>query len=479
MPVAALALGGVGSIVGGIFGANSANKAANAQVQAANHAADLQHQDAQAALDFQRQIFGTQQQNIAPWLQAGRGALGNLSYLLGIGDRSQSPFGRDWNFPSANNVNFPNAANPNVPTGQSSISALSPNGVPSGVMPTVSNMQPTAAGGDIPNPASMSAIPNPASIQNPASTNAAAPGQMPPNAAEPIPAGAVPTGAPISNMSALSGQTGNAPAFGGGPTTQGASGVATGDQKGPPTGGGLIGGGPGLTGDPTFTGGGQNKDGGPTVDPGTGATATGTPGTPQPDSGNPNDPFSGLNFGSLLAGYGKQFVAPTNVTEQNDPGFQFRLQEGQKALENSAAARGGVLGGGTAKALQRYGQDYGSNEYGNVYNRSLTEYQQGYNQFQQQQANVFNRLSALSGGGQVAAGELNSAAGSTANNVGNILMTSGNQIGQNLNNAGAARASGYVGAGNAYSNAFSNLGGLASIYALMNQNQSSSGGGNV
>jgi len=40
-----------------------------------------------------------------------------------------------------------------------------------------------------------------------------------------------------------------------------------------------------------------------------------------------------------------------------DPGYAFRLSEGQKALERSAAARGGLLSGGTGKALQRFGQE--------------------------------------------------------------------------------------------------------------------------
>jgi hypothetical protein len=161
-----------------------------------------------------------------------------------------------------------------------------------------------------------------------------------------------------------------------------------------------------------------------------------------------------------------QFAPPTDVTEQNDPGFQFRLQQGQQALENSAAARGGLLSGGTAKALERYAQDYSSNEYQNVFNRSLTDYQQAYNQFQQAQANQFNRLAAISGVGQTAAQQLNSAGAAAAGNVGNILLGSGQQIGQDLQNAGAARASGYVGAANSYSNILGGItGSLLGAYA--------------
>jgi hypothetical protein len=59
---------------------------------------------------------------------------------------------------------------------------------------------------------------------------------------------------------------------------------------------------------------------------------------------------------------------------QVDPGYGFRLSEGLKALERSAAARGGLLSGGTGKALTRYGQEMASQEFGNAFNRSLTQY---------------------------------------------------------------------------------------------------------
>ena len=72
-----------------------------------------------------------------------------------------------------------------------------------------------------------------------------------------------------------------------------------------------------------------------------------------------------------------QFVAPTGLTEQNDPGFQARIQQGQLGVEESAAARGGLLSGGTLKAIEDYRQNAASNEFGNVFNRALAA--QGYN----------------------------------------------------------------------------------------------------
>jgi hypothetical protein len=74
-----------------------------------------------------------------------------------------------------------------------------------------------------------------------------------------------------------------------------------------------------------------------------------------------------------------------------DPGYAFRMSQGQQAIERSAAARGGALGGGTLKALANYGQDYASNEYQNAFSRWNT-----------QNNEQFNRLSGIAGTGQTA-----------------------------------------------------------------------------
>lgn len=58
---------------------------------------------------------------------------------------------------------------------------------------------------------------------------------------------------------------------------------------------------------------------------------------------------------------------------QADPGYQFRLSEGMKALERSAAARGLLQSGTTLKGIQRFGQDLASAEYENAFSRYLTE----------------------------------------------------------------------------------------------------------
>lgn len=186
---------------------------------------------------------------------------------------------------------------------------------------------------------------------------------------------------------------------------------------------------------------------------------------------------SGVAQGSLLTPYSGTFTAPTGLTEQNDPGYQARLALGTDAIQKSAAARGSVVTGGTAKALDTYGQDYASNEYGNVYNRALTDYTTNYNAYNTNQTNQYNKLAALAGAGQQTATATATQGQAAANNTSNIDLTAGAQQGQQINNAGAATASGYVGAGNAYSQGLTSAAGSLSNLALL-QGVGSWGGAN-
>jgi len=113
-----------------------------------------------------------------------------------------------------------------------------------------------------------------------------------------------------------------------------------------------------------------------------------------------------------------------------DPGYAFRLSEGQKALDRSAAARGGLISGGAMKAAQRFGQDLGSQEYQNAYNRALT----GYNADVARETLGYNRLASMAGLGQTSANTLTNAAGSYGTNVGNAMINQG----INAGNAGMA-----------------------------------------
>lgn len=199
-----------------------------------------------------------------------------------------------------------------------------------------------------------------------------------------------------------------------------------------------------------------------------------------PTSASGSQPNTSLgSFGSLSQPYGQTFSAPTGLTEQNDPGYQARLKMGTDALERSAAARGGVLTGGTAQAENQYAQDYASNEYNNVYNRALQNFNTNYNVWSNDQSNQFNRLAALAGVGQTAANTLGSEGNAAANNVSSNLLNTASQMGQQYNNAAAATASGYVGGANAWNSALSGLGGnLSNLYMLYNSGLLGGGGGN-
>lgn len=183
-------------------------------------------------------------------------------------------------------------------------------------------------------------------------------------------------------------------------------------------------------------------------------TAAGTPATTLASLINPSLGAPG----SLSKGFDQTFTAPTNVTEQNDPGYQFRLDQGKQAIERSAAASGGLLSGGTLKDLTDYEQGQASNEYSNVYNRAFGEFQNSYNIFKQNQTDQYNRIANLAGLGQVSTQQLGSEGQASAQNAGNILLASGQQQGNALNNAAAARASGYVGGANAYGGAITGAG---------------------
>lgn len=115
---------------------------------------------------------------------------------------------------------------------------------------------------------------------------------------------------------------------------------------------------------------------------------------------------------------------------QADPGYQFRMDEAMKAIERSAAARGGRSGTRALNQMTRYSQDLASQEYGNAFNR-----------FQTQGANRFNRLASLAGIGQQATSEMANIGSNYANNMGNIAMQGAN-----------ARSAGTIAQGNILNN---------------------------
>ena len=154
--------------------------------------------------------------------------------------------------------------------------------------------------------------------------------------------------------------------------------------------------------------------------------------------GRVTDP-RGTDFGS--------FARPFSMADyQEDPGYQFRLAEGEKAINRGAASRGDFFSGQTGKALTEYGQNIASDEYGRARDR-----------YRQDQGDVWNRFSGLSGTGQQAAQQVGQWGQSTAGRVGQGYLTAGGQMANAYQGAGAARASAYEGIGQAGIGAAQNL----------------------
>lgn len=145
--------------------------------------------------------------------------------------------------------------------------------------------------------------------------------------------------------------------------------------------------------------------------------------------------YSALDkLSSLIDGY-----RPFDGSElEDDPGYLFGLNAGKDAIEQSAAARGGLFSGRTMKDLARYATDYAGTKFNERGAFRLGE-----------RAQRYNELAGLTGTGQTAA-------------------MGGAQLGANASatiadlygSGGAARAAGMVGGANALGNAFSNAGNL-------------------
>lgn len=204
-----------------------------------------------------------------------------------------------------------------------------------------------------------------------------------------------------------------------------------------------------------------------------GAAPSGTSGAPIPNSlSSLINPQLGAS-GSLMTPFLTPFQAPTSATEANDPGYQFRLNQGTQALDNSAAAKGDLLSGNTLQGVTQFGQDYASNEYGNVYNRALQQYQLAQNN----STNLFNRLADVSGLGQTALQQISNTGTSTGSQVGSTLSNTAALMGQDTQNAAAATASGYVGSANAYGGALNNIGSIAGMLPYLTQLMNQPGAG--
>lgn len=138
---------------------------------------------------------------------------------------------------------------------------------------------------------------------------------------------------------------------------------------------------------------------------------------------------------------------PEDFAAGIDPGYAFRLNQGQMANQRAANIGGGALSGNTLKGLQDYTQGLASQEYGNAFNR-----------YQTQRQNIYNTLASIAGIGQTGQTATNTAATNATN--------AATQLG--VGSAGA-QAAGQVGTANAYGNAINNVTNQYTLASLLNQ----------
>lgn len=165
-----------------------------------------------------------------------------------------------------------------------------------------------------------------------------------------------------------------------------------------------------------------------------------------------SEPYRQAGYGALsqLVGGtapGGSLVKPFSMQDyQEDPGYQFRLSQGEQGINRAATASGSRYSGATLKALSRFNSGLASQEYGNAYSRYQTD-----------QGNQFNRLSSLAGTGQTSVAQAGQAG---QNAYGNIASAGANNTSNQINagnNAAAARSSGYVGTANAINGTIGSL----------------------
>jgi hypothetical protein len=161
------------------------------------------------------------------------------------------------------------------------------------------------------------------------------------------------------------------------------------------------------------------------------------------NGGQLNNPFDTYLASKGLAG---------GRFDTSNPAYQFQLKQGQQALDRSSAARGMGYSGAQMKAAQQFGQGLASQEYDKQYARASGEF-----------GDYFNRLAALSQGGQQAAGSMAQAGGQYANNASNTFGNLANAQSSILGQQANARASGYAASANAFNQG---LGNMIDIYGI-------------
>ena len=191
--------------------------------------------------------------------------------------------------------------------------------------------------------------------------------------------------------------------------------------------------------------------------------ANGNPVTAAPTTTNYG--ATNAQMGQAANAYSGQFQQTFTPSDlYTDPSYQWRLNQGNLALNSSAAAQGLTGSGQNLKDIVNYNQGAAS-----------TEYQAAYDRFMNNQNTAYNRLAGLAGVGQTAATNLGQAGASTAGNIANTTMSGVGASNNYLTGAAAANAAGQVGSANAVTGAIGN--GLNTWMGLQYLNRNNNGTG--
>ena len=147
--------------------------------------------------------------------------------------------------------------------------------------------------------------------------------------------------------------------------------------------------------------------------------------------------YSALSDIGGMKPYLTQQFGPEQFAAGMDPGYAFRLQQGQRALQGQANVGGGLIGGNALRGMQDYTQGQASQEYGNAFNR-----------FQTQRSNIYNSLASIAGLGQTSLGQSGTQAGQAAQGIGSSMAGVGSALGAGQVAVGNALGGGVQAIGN-------------------------------
>jgi hypothetical protein len=153
-----------------------------------------------------------------------------------------------------------------------------------------------------------------------------------------------------------------------------------------------------------------------------------------------------LSNGSLTSPYPGGAFSFTPADWQADPAFGWQEQQGEQAIQRTAAAQGGLVSGGALKDIAGYSHGLTSTNYQQQYANALSAYQMAYNQFQDTNSNTFSRLMGVAGLGQGAASNTAAAGTSAAGTAAGISGSTANAL-SNLYTGQAGATTGAIAAG--------------------------------